>query len=104
MTIKRTISRAFVTATIPVALIIGGASPALAGDDEKNHNHHWVCDKFNGHGDYDYWKDWKDKHCDDDNGNDHEANHDKNNDDHDRHDGHDKKNNDHDRHDGHDKK
>jgi hypothetical protein len=71
MTIKRTISRAFVTATVPVAMIMGGASPALAGDDEKNHND-WVCHEFNGDwSDHDDWEKWKDEHCDDDDDNGH---------------------------------
>jgi hypothetical protein len=65
MTIKRTISRAFVIATVPAAMLMGG-SPALAGEDaEKNHNH-WVCDEFHGDwADHDDWEKWKDEHCDD---------------------------------------
>jgi hypothetical protein len=67
MTIKRTISRALVTATVPAAMLMG-ASPAIAGDAEKDHKN-WVCenDDWRGHWwDHDDWASWKDEHCDDD--------------------------------------
>jgi hypothetical protein len=108
MTIKRTISRVLVTATVPAAMIMG-APAALAGEDSEKDRNHWVCehDDFKGHwADHDDWESWKDEHCDDDNGNDHKANnadHDNNDDDEDRHknndDDHD--NNDHDNNNDH---